>query len=521
MANHLASVKHIVQLMLENRSFDQMLGFLYTDNGNKSPSGHPYEGLTGTETNPDRAGRAVPVFKIIPSSKHPYFMPGADPGEGFRNTSIQLFSTENPPPGAIPTNQGFVINFENSIAYDQSKHYKDTLPGTQASDIMGMYAPETLPVMTTLAKSYAVCDRWFSSVPTQTIPNRTFASAATSQGRLDNTVKVFTCPSIFGNMSDHNIDWAIYGYNREPLTRTDFPDTLHADEKHFGHFHDFQARAAAGTLPAYTFLEPSFGSGGNSQHPNYDVALGEQLMHDVYVTLRNGPGWNQTLLLITYDEHGGNYDHVPPPNTATPPDNILGEFDNFDFRRFGVRIPALLISPLIAPGTVFRAARGEIDHTSVLKTIEQRWKLPALTARDHAAPSLDDVLTLARPRTDDALSGVAAPSSNAIHPNQQHVSNLDQLHAWRVSQLPVPNDQGTFDHEVPDLSTSAAVADYIRGRTAAWKQHRSHRRAMTLLASPNASPPPTRSAPAQNPASAARQPPTGPTGTGGSSHPGR
>ena len=191
------------------------------------------------------------------------------------------------------------------------------------------------------------------------------------QGHLDNHVKVFTCPSIFGRLSAKSIDWAIYGYNRDPLTRLDFTDTQHANERHFGHFRDFQTRCKNGTLPAYTFLEPSFGASGNSQHPNYDVALGELLIHDTYYAVRNGPGWADTLLLITFDEHGGNYDHVPPPSNATPPDNSIGEF-NFDFKRFGVRVPALLISPRIAAGTVFRAKRGTIDHTSMLKTIELR-----------------------------------------------------------------------------------------------------------------------------------------------------
>ena len=186
---------------------------------------------------------------------------------------------------------------------------------------MGMYTPEMLPVMSGLAKGYAVCDQWFASAPTQTIPNRAFAAAGTSLGHLDNHVKLFTCPSIFGRLSDKKHDWAIFGYNAAPLTRHDFPDTQNADPSHFGHFRDFQLRAATGTLPAYTFLEPSFGSNGNSQHPNYDVALGEKLIHDVFKTLHDSPVWNQTLLIITYDEHGGNYDHVPPPNGAVAPDN--------------------------------------------------------------------------------------------------------------------------------------------------------------------------------------------------------
>jgi len=469
MANQLSAVKHIVQLMLENRSFDQMLGFLYADN--KSPTGAPYEGLTGSESNPDDAGRTVTVYKIDKTSPHPYLMPGADPGEGFHNTNLQLFSTDDPMKGAIPTNQGFVINFKAAIASDQSKHYKDTLPGTDPTEIMGMYAPEMLPVMSGLAKGFAVCDHWFSFAPTQTIPNRAFAAAATSQGHLDNHVKVFTCPSIFGSLTKADVDWAIFGYNRDPLTRLDFPDTQHAPETHFGHFRDFQQRAAAGTLPAYSFLEPSFGAGGNSQHPNYDVSLGEQLMHDTYYALRNGPAWDDTLLVITYDEHGGNYDHVPPPWGAVTPDNSLGEW-NFDFTRFGVRVPALLVSPRIAAGTVFRAKNGTIDHTSLLKTIEKRWNISPLTARDKAAPDLGDALTLSTPRPDDPLAGVSIPIARPAHPNQSQPSVIELLHAKKVSDLPLRNDQGIYDeHAPPDLSSSAQIGDYIQARTAAWTQH--------------------------------------------------
>jgi len=471
MANQLSAVNYVVQLMLENRSFDQMLGFLYSDTSNQAPNNQPYEGLTGNEWNLDDLGNEISVYKIDENAPHPYLMPGADPGEGFFNTNYQLFSTDDPAPGAVPNNQGFVLNFKAAIASDQQKGYKDTLPDTQPSEIMGMYTPQMLPIMSGLAKGFAVCDHWFASAPTQTIPNRAFAAAGTSQGHLDNKVKVFTCPSIFGRLSDANIDWAIYGYNRDPLTRLDFPDTQSADESHFGHFRDFQERAANGTLPAYSFMEPDFGANGNSQHPNYDVSLGEKLIHDLYYAVRNGPGWNDTLLIITYDEHGGNYDHVPPPSGAIPPDDSSGEW-GFDFTRFGVRIPALLISPRIAPGTVFRAQSGTIDHTSVLKTIELRWGVNSLTARDASAPDLGDVLTLATPRTYDPLNGVPIPVSDSIHPNTSEPSVIDRIHASKVTALPIRNEKGTYDqHTPPDLSTSAAISDYIQMRTAAWTQH--------------------------------------------------
>ena len=472
MANQLGKIEHVVQLMLENRSFDHMLGFLYADSGNVSPAGHPFDGLTGEEWNPDDLGGQVRVYKIQASDPHPYLMPGADPGEGFQNTNYQLFNNDDPAPDAVPDNKGFVLNFKSAIASDLANGYSDTIAGTQASQIMGVYPPELLPVLSGLAKGYAVCDCWFASAPTMTMPNRAFASAGTSQGHLDDHVKVFTCPSIFGRLSDKGVDWAIFGYNRDPLTRQDFPDTHAADDSHFGHFRDFQERAAAGTLPAYTFLEPSWDATGNSQHPNYDVSKGEQLIHDTYYALFNGKAWASTLLIITYDEHGGNYDHVAPPANATPPgDGTVGEF-GFDFTRFGLRVPAVLVSPLIAAGTVFRGS-GPIDHTSVLKTLQERWGVDPLTARDKAAGSLADVLTLEQPRTDDPLSGVAVPSSQEHHPQASTPSKIDMIQAKRVAALPIRNEKGHYEEtgRLPLLSSAADVSDFIRDRTAAWSQH--------------------------------------------------
>lgn len=472
MANQLGQIEHIVQVMLENRSFDQMLGFLYADRSNVSLAGQAFDGLTGAEWNPDDTGRQVTVYRIQASDPNPYLMPGADPGEGFLNTNYQLFATDDPAPGAVPANSGFVVNFKAAIASDLAKGYKDTLPGTVESDIMGMYTPQLLPVLSGLARGFAVCDRWFASAPTMTMPNRAFASAATSQGHLDDNVKTFTCPSIFGRLSDRNLDWAIFGYNRDPLTRLDFPDTTAAADGHFGHFRDFQQRAADGTLPPYTFLEPSWDATGNSQHPNYDVAKGEQFLHDIYVALRNGKAWSSTLLIVTYDEHGGNYDHVPPPSNATPPgDGTVGE-QGFDFSRFGLRVPAVLVSPLIEAGTVFRAS-GPIDHTSVLKTIAERWGTTPLTARDRAAASLGDVVSLANPRTDDPLSGVVPPVSSAAQPGASTPTKLDRIHAARVAALPIRNEKGHYpeDAPVPVFASTSELSDFIRDRTAAWKEH--------------------------------------------------
>ena len=425
----LSAVEHIVVLMLENRSFDHMLGYLYAANGNVSPSGQPFEGLTAADANPDGTGNQVAAYGITQATPHAYLMPGADPGEGYQATNSQLWgSTTAPASGAPATMQGFVKDFAYTIGWETNKHWT-IVPGTTADWIMGCYTPEALPVLSALAAGYAVCDHWYASVPTETMPNRAFASAATSQGHMDDNTKTFTCPSIFGALTAAGVSWMAYGYNSTPLVRNDFPDTASAPASNFGKFADFTAAAAAGTLPAFTFLEPDFSTTGNSQHPNYDVALGEQLIHDVYEALRGGPGWNQTLFVLTYDEHGGCYDHVPPPWGATPPDSTPDTRFGFGFDRFGVRVPTVLISPLIAPGTVYRVPAGgmPLDHTSLLKTIEQRWNLKPLTARDAAALGIGDVLTLTTPRTDDVLAGVTVPVSTEATPSVGQVSHLEAI----------------------------------------------------------------------------------------------
>jgi len=427
--NSLAAVNHVVVLMLENRSFDHMLGYLYTAQGNVSPTGQPYEGLTGTESNPDTSGNQVTVFPITPSTPNAYFMPGADPGEGYKATNDQLYGSDNGPSttGETAACAGFVKDYAYTLGWEKTEGWS-ILPGTVVSDIMGCFTPQALPVLSALAQGYAVCDHWYASVPTETLANRAFACAGTSQGHMDDQTKTFTSPSIFGLLDKYGLGWVIYGYDAEPLTKNTFTDIAQADATHFGLFKDFQGAAAAGTLPAFTFLEPSWTSTGNSQHPNYDVALGEQLIHDVYEALRTSPNWAQTLLVLTYDEHGGCYDHVSPPWGAVPPDNTVGEY-GFGFDRFGVRVPTVLVSPLIAPGTVYRVPEGSmpLDHTSVLKTVEQRWNLPSLTARDAAAPGFGDVLTLTTPRTDDVLAGVVVPVSGSAGPSAGRLSHLEAI----------------------------------------------------------------------------------------------
>ena len=168
---------------------------------------------------------------------------------------------------------------------------------------------------------------------------------------------------------------------------------------------------------------------------------------------------------MTYDEHGGCFDHVPPPSGATPPDASAGEY-GFGFTRLGVRVPTVLVSPLIPAGTVFRVPEGStpLDHTSVLKTVEKRWGLGPLTARDAAAPDIGPALSLASPRTDDPLAGVEAPVSTQPNPSAEIPSHLLKVQAELVSRLPVPGPAGP----TPLLRTSSEYISFIRDRTRAW-----------------------------------------------------
>ncbi len=468
--NFLNKINHIVVVMMENRSFDHMLGFLYTDQGNKSPSGQAFEGLTGNEFNYDTKGNKVNVFKIDRNRHLWYTMPGADPGEGYYHTNMQLFGNESPI--NFDNNTGFIKDFAVAILQGSLDGFP-YIPGTVEANIMGMFTPEALPVMSTLAREYVVFDRWFASAPTQTFPNRNFACAGTTNGYMDNTQHVLRAPSIFGLLSNNNISWSMYGYDTDyPFARTMYPDVMHASENHFGVFEDFQRDVNNGTLASYVWLEPDlgFGEAGNSQHPgSLDVSRGEKFMYDIYRTLRNSPIWNDTLLIFTYDEHGGCYDHVIPPNNAVPPDDYVGEKAefHFGFNRFGVRVPTIAISPRIQSGTVCRA-KGNIpfDHTTILKTVQKRWNLPSLTKRDAAAEDIGDVVSLENARTDDALASMDvpvvcqddSPKPVDIVPHQLQNALVHSLHSALKSNKNLdPNH-----YSILRLKTNADYKEYIK-----------------------------------------------------------
>ncbi len=467
----LSKINHFVVVMLENRSFDNLLGFLYEDQNNVSPTGQPFEGLTGDETNPDSNGKPVKVFKIQKASNLSYFYPRANPGEGFANTNVQLFGINPPASGVHATNQGFVESFQNNMKMPKAQ----ALAGTQITDIMGVYPPEMTPVLSGLARGYAVCDYWFSPAPTETFPNRAFVAMATSQGRLGDAPAPFTAQSIYDLLGKSGRTWAIYGYDKLPLTRGSIADITHAPNSNFGAFKDFKSAAVNGSLPNYVFLEPQWGHAGNSQHPNYDVSKGEQFLHDVYYALYGTKVWQSTLLIITYDEHGGCYDHVAPPANAVTPDSSAGE-QGFDFARFGVRVPTVLVSPWIEAGTVYRAPGWEsgmaggtlttpFDHTSILKTVEKRYGLNPLTARDAAAPDIGGVLALGSARKDDPLSGQSRPRASKQPAFKKAPSHLELVAAHMMGYLPITNETGDIrKEEIPSFRSGDEALAFAHDR---------------------------------------------------------
>jgi phospholipase C len=483
----LDSVDHVILLMLENRSFDHLLGYLY-------PRSDTFDGLDGTQSNRDPSGAAVTVFPITPQIENAYYYPLANPAEGFTATNEQLFGSTTAPAGGQATNDGFVSSFATELAHPA--HPLDPkLVGAEPSSIMGMYTPETLPVLSGLAKGFAVCDRWFASVPTQTFPNRAFAVAGTSLGYVDNSARstpTFDTPSVFGKLADAGQTWTIYGYSRRPLTANDFPDTVHPGrgctvKSGFG---KFQSDAASGQLAAFSYIEPEWatysrGSGDhnfqveNDQHPVSNLAVGEKLIHDVYTALRSNQAvWEKSLLIITYDEHGGTYDHVPPDTGATPPDDITRAPTFFDFTRFGVRVPAVIVSPMIPAGTVFRAPTGSApyDHTSIIATLRARFELGPLGKRDAAATDLGPILSLSEPRTDDPLAGVTVPTAAdpVLQPGSPAIgeapSSFLEAKALAAAELPVPTKPIDNPQQmVAGLSTAADQSAFIEERTQAWE----------------------------------------------------
>jgi phospholipase C len=469
-------IKHVVVLMLENRSFDCMLGRLY-------PAGSAFNGLTGAESNPHTAGPTSPIRVwnddgIVPGTMT---IPSPDPGELFTDMTTQLFGLGQAASDKPPPMNGFVDSY-----------VRQTIdPPYPPNAVMHYFTPEQVPVISALAKNYAVCDQWYASTPNQTWPNRFFAHCATAGGYVNNSPTHFPymMSTIFERISSQGLPngWKVYFHDMaQCLTLA----RLWHYRDCFRHFAEFADDAAKGRLPCYAFIEPRYfadlGMGmPNDQHPPHDVVFAEQLIAAVYNTLRSSPTWNSTLFVITYDEHGGCFDHAAPPSAVSPSDHR--PHDDFAFDRYGVRVPAVIVSPYIRPGTVLRAARKDLphqgppypyDHTSIIATLRKCFNLGGpLTARDAAAPDLDDVLVLDAP-TNAQLGTIGVPS---YQPSQQdlqdaigrRLSDMQKGLHKLASVLPDPGDDveahiaklagGAFDMLDP-VNTVAEAAQVVSDR---------------------------------------------------------
>jgi phospholipase C len=395
--------EHVVVLMLENRSFDHMLGYL----SREIPG---IDGLSGRESNPLDVGQPTAKLKSV-SDDAAYIgdftrtvgsknTVEVDPGHEFQDADSQVYALVGGQRPAAPNNLGFVDN------YRVQKNGSMEL----APNVMKCFAPARVPVLTTLTREFAVCDHWFSPVPGPTWPNRLFVHAGTSDGQVVHKKKLYGMQTIYDQLWGKKLSARIYAGDIAQsllLKRLLFSGI-------FFQMPAFYAHLRKKTLATYSFIEPDyFGRNATDQHPPHDVAAGEHLIADVYEALRRSPYWEKSVLVVTYDEHGGLYDHVPPP-AAPKPDQRASAAPKFDFSRYGVRVPAVVVSPFVPRGTVDHT---EYDHTSIIATLREWFRLgDPLTRRDAAAKTFAGLLSLSSPRTDAPTTLPRPPRSRARAP---------------------------------------------------------------------------------------------------------
>lgn len=396
----LDKLKHIVVLMMENRSFDHMFGGLKAIDPR-------IDGLNGDEFNLDTAGKKAPV-----QAKAAYQgQLDPDPDHHFPGVDLQLFDG-NLAPNRAPTMGGFVRSY-----FEEQRDVK------HSRQIMFYYRPERLPVLTTLAQEFAVFNGWFSSIPGPTLCNRAFAHYGTSFGHVGMTVFYPNTQfkSVYERLHAAGKRAKIYYFDQKSSTM-EVVNLLQHQPQFFGLFEEFLADCAAGRLPDYSFVEPNYSDHdengipvmASDQHPDHDVREGERLIARVYNAIKgNAQLWESTALLITYDEHGGIYDHVRPP--GCPPDGFVaqpadtGTGKPFLFDRLGVRVPAVLVSPWVPRGTVVPGVGAPgariFEHASIPATVTDLF-VPnfdvnnSRSPRERVAERFIDLLTLGAMRND-------------------------------------------------------------------------------------------------------------------------
>src|SRR3984885_2518169 len=444
-------IDHLVVVMLENRSFDHMLGYLSLPAALGGRDRGDVDGLRGPDVNFNE--HAGSLYPIRPLEKTQFDGEAEDPDHSGEAVDEQLAGG----------GQGFVANFaRHSAALAQ----KLGVPAPDPGLVMGYYDSDDLPVYDHLAAEYCVVDRWFSSVPGATWPNRLYSVAGQAAGERDDaSPPLYELPTFVRYLDEANVDWRWYSFDPATLRAAD-PEYRLSHHDRFGYVDARKLSIreevagkltekgsllddiAAGNLGQVTWIDPHFkdlnvlGPDSNDDHPPSDVLAGQDLILTIYHALSSNPRtWPKTLLVIVYDEHGGFYDHVAPP-AATD--------DHPDFRRLGVRVPALVVSPLVTPGSNSKALLGDdfhFDHTSIIRTILTRFcqangQIPAMSARTAAAHHLGHLLRDGAPRAD-------VPD---------HTAAVQALNKWRAGWA-----QARFTDPVAAADPPRELTDFQNG----------------------------------------------------------
>jgi phospholipase C len=348
-------IEHIVVVMMENHSFDNLLGLIGRGDGfTVGSDGHPIA------SNPDGHGNLI----------HAFHMPNECQTTGVRNDWTAAHEAFD---GG--TNQGFVTS--------------------STPEAMGYFTKDDLPFTCGMASVFPIADRYFCSAMAQTDPNRRYLISGTSLGLINDTFPLNLPPNgvIYEQFDKHGITWKDY-YSDAPTLGVylTYLEEGNPVSKGVTKIDQFYIDAAAGNLPQYCLVEPNYDH--SSEEDPQDIQFGDQFMGNVVNAVMSSPNWSKTMLIWTYDEHGGYYDHVPPP-AAIPPDDIPPNLQPGDppgtFDQYGFRVPAGVVSPYAKKDFVSHTV---YDHTSILKTVEEKWNLPALTRRDANASSLFDMVDL-------------------------------------------------------------------------------------------------------------------------------
>lgn len=515
----LATFDHVVVLMLENRSFDNLLGFVYPDGvPANAPLGKTFAGVTtGGLSNPvpRNAVNQPPDGSglVYVTKTSDYHQPYPDPGEEYYHVNVQLFNQPkggaNPPynlPTPLPSPpgmQGFVTDYIEKLG-EKVSDPKGPPTFDQYSQIMQCFDPDAVPVLSTLAQEFGVFDHWYCSVPSQTWCNRAFWNAGTSWGRVNQVpytpwFEHNHTTTIFNQISDSSggLSWNVY--HDTPcvsLTNIIHFGALVGHELHFRSLDDFFEDCSTGNLPSYSFLEPDFIFQHNDYHPSSagsgvidhetvagSVLLGEHLVAKIYDAIRlsqgrpdgSGNTSQNTLLIITFDEHGGTYDHVAPLNGIKPPNlKGLSPQEDFDFTRSGIRVPTIMVSAHIAKHTVVNTP---LMHTAFLNTMQAKWgaggEFPPLSPRQASDGMFTEVFTAIKdPRPAECWPVVEAPplppKFEPIH-LEEPIGDLGQSIVDGMEEL---LRRKKIDHSAAWVVTLEHARDYLAEAKAKMEQAR-------------------------------------------------